>query len=56
MDAQMQEVTELCTKSRADRPELLQASPTLASRIERTDLAQAVKEHRIRFKAKEDAY
>ena len=38
----MQEVVELCTKSRADRPEPLQESPTLASRMERPDEAQAV--------------
>ena len=55
IDDLMQEVVELCTKSRADRPEPLQESPTLASRMERPDKAQAVKEHRSRFKAKDDA-
>ena len=51
----MQEVVELCTKSRADRPEPLQESPTLTSRMERPDKVQAVKEHRSHFKAKDDA-
>ena len=36
----MQEVVELYTKSRADMPEPLQASPTLTSRMEKPDKAQ----------------
>ena len=51
----MQETVELCTKSRADRPEPLQESPTLSSRMEKPDKAQAVNEHRSRFKAEDDA-
>ena len=31
----MQEVVELCTKSRADRSELLQESPALVEKMER---------------------
>ena len=54
VDDLQQEVVELYTKSRADRSELLQESPTLASGMERPDKAQAVKEHRIRFKGKDD--
>ena len=41
IDDLMQEVFERCTKSRADRPEPLHESPTLASRMERPDKAQA---------------
>ena len=55
MDDLEQEVVELCTKSRADRLEPLQESTTLESRMERPHKAQAVKEHRSRFKAKDDA-
>ena len=55
VDYLMQEVVELCTKSSADKPEPLQESPTLASGMERPDKAQAVKEHRSHFKAKDDA-
>ena len=51
----MQGVDDLCTKSIADRPEPLQESPTLASGMDRPDKAPAVKEHRSRFKAKDDA-
>ena len=52
VDDLMQEVVELCTKSRADRLEPLQESPTLT---ERPDKAQAVKGNRSHFKAKDDA-
>ena len=55
IDNLMREVVELSTKPRADRPEPLQESPTLASRMERPDNAQAVKEHRSHFKANDDA-
>ena len=55
IDDLMQEVVELCTKFRADQPESLLESPTLASRMERPDKAQAVKGHRSCFKAKDDA-
>ena len=51
----MQEVVDLCTKSRVDEPEPLQESPTLFSWMKRPDKAQTVKEHRSRFKAKNDA-
>ena len=54
IDNLMQAVVEMCTKSRADRPEPLQESPTLVSIMERPDKAQAFKEHRSRFKAKDD--
>ena len=55
VDDLMQEVVELCTKSRADRSEPLQESPTLVSRMERPDKSHAFKEQRRRFKAKDDA-
>ena len=44
-----QEVVELCSKSRTNKSEPLQESPTLASRMTRTD-----KDHRSRFKATDD--
>ena len=37
VDDLVQEVVQLCTKSRPDRSEPLQESPTLASRMERSD-------------------
>ena len=51
IDDLMQEVVEVCIKSRADKPGPLQGSPTLAPRIEKPNKAQAVKERRGRFKA-----
>ena len=54
-DDLMQEVVELCTKIRADRPEPLQESTTLASGMEKPDKAQVVKEHKSLFEAKDDA-
>ena len=50
VDDLMQEVIELCTKSRTDRQEPLQESPTLVSRMGRPDKAQAVKQHSSCFK------
>ena len=41
----MQQLFELCNKSRAERSEPVQELPVLASRMERPDKAQAVKEH-----------
>ena len=55
IDDMMQKVVELYIRFRADRPEQLQESPTLASKMKRPDKAQAVKEHRNRFKAEDDA-
>ena len=55
IDDLMQEVVKPCMKCRADRLEPLQESPTLTSRMERPDKAQAVKEHRSCFKDKDDA-
>ena len=51
----MQQVVELCTMSRADRPEPLQESPNLSLGMENPDKAQAVKENMSRFKAEDDA-
>ena len=51
IDDLMPEVVYLCTKSRAHRPEPLQDSPTLTSRMERLDKAQAVRDHSSRFKS-----
>ena len=53
VDDLMQEIVELRTNSRTDRPEPLQVSPTLASRLERPDKAHTVKVHRSCFKAKD---
>ena len=54
-DYLMQEVADLCIKSRADKLEPLKESLTLVARMERLDKAQAAKEHRSHFKAKDDA-
>ena len=55
VDDLIKELVELCTQSRADRSEPLQESPALASRMERPDTVQAVKDHKSHFKAKDDA-
>ena len=55
VDGLRQEVIEPCTKSGGDRPEPLHELLTIASRMERPNKAQAVKESRNRSKAKNDA-
>ena len=54
IDDLMQGDFELYTKSTADIPEPMQRSPTLVLRIEKTDKARAVKDHRRHSKAKDD--
>ena len=55
IDDLMQEVAEMCTKSKVHRHQLLEEAPTLASRMERPDKARAVKEYRSLFKTKDNA-